>query len=155
MRSINWVRYSSLSLFFCLMMSFITLVHHVHSGLILHPGSGAFHVVWIEILLIPPIIASMIVFLRSGSRIAFWLYLFIAFLGFIFVGLFEGGWNHTAKLIAYLRIDNPDVKMAEILPPDNLHLWFYEITGVATFISAMLATWFSWKFYMTVSRSDD
>lgn len=155
MQSINWVRYSFLSLFFSLATSFITLVHHIHSGLVLHPDSGSFHVVLIEIVLLPLTIASMIIYLRNGSRVAFGSYLFIAFLGFVFLGLFEGGWNHTAKLIGYLRIDNPAINISEILPPYNYHVWFYEISGVATFVCAMLASWFSYRFYKSATTHKD
>lgn len=134
-------------------MCLVTLVHHLHASLKLEPGGVGMHVVVIEVVMIPATIISMLVFLRTASKVAFYIYIAISILGFFFLGLFEGGWNHTAKLIAYLRIDSPATRINEILPANDLNLWFYEGTGVATFIVTMIASWYSLRFFLVVFRS--
>ena len=148
MRRIWQVPYAFQSLCFGTLLGLITLVHHLHSALVLHPDGGAMHVVWIEIFMIPATILSMLCFLRTGSQIALWAYAAIAISGFVFLGLYEGGWNHTLKVLGYLRIDSPTTHIGLILPRDNVHLWFYELTGIATFLCALVASWFSLRFYI-------
>jgi len=148
MQSIRQAKYALPSLGFSLLMSFTTLVHHVHSGLLLHPDSAALHVVLNELVLIPATCISMYVFLRFNSQVAFRIYIAIALLAFVFLGLYEGGWNHTAKIVAFLRIDSPGTQIDDLLPRDNYHLWFYEITGVLTFVFTMIASWYSLRFYI-------
>lgn len=154
MQSIKQVKYALPSLVFSLLMSFVTTIHHIHSGLVLHPDSAALHVVLNEMVLIPATCLSMYFYLRNNSRLALMIYIAIAALGFIFLGLYEGGWNHTAKVIGYLRINSPSMPIDEILPRDNIHFWFYELTGVLTFICAMVASWYSLRFYLATKRRD-
>lgn len=140
-------KYAWPSLLFSVCMGMVTLIHHLHSAIFLHPDSGAMHIVYNEFVLIPATIISMFVFLKNNNKIAFWIYIIIAVLGFIFLGLFEGGWNHTAKLIAYLRIDSLFPQIGDILPKDNWHYWFYELSGVLTFMVTMIASYYTLRFF--------
>ena len=111
------------------------------------------HVVWNEMILIPATCLSMYFYLKNESKVALFIYMLIAVSGFVFLGLYEGGWNHTGKLLAYLRIDSPYTQIGDILPKNNGHLWFYEITGVLTFVIAMIAFWYSARFYLGVRNT--
>ena len=150
MRQIREYRFALPSLVFSVMMGLTTAIHHLHSGLVLHPESAALHAVFNEMILIPATCLSMYFFLRNDSRVALGIYYFIAILGFIFLGLYEGGWNHTVRLLAYLRIDSDATQLSQLLPADNLHFWFYEITGVLTLVVTMVASYYSWRFYQEV-----
>jgi len=152
MQTLRQAKFALPSLVSSLLLCFITTIHHLHSSLVLHPDGPGMHVVWIEIVIIPATCLSMFYYLRKDSQRALLVYLFIAVLGFVFLGVFEGGWNHTGKLIAYLRIDSVSTQIGDILPRDNIHLWFYELTGVLTFICAMIASWYSWQFYRASRR---
>ncbi len=143
--------YALPSLIYSVLLGVTTTIHHLHSGLILHPQSNALHIVYNEMILIPAIILSMYFFLKTKSKIALWIYCGIAAAGFFILGLYEGGWNHSAKLIAYLRLDNSCTDIRAILPANNPDLWFYEITGVLTFISSMVASRYTWLFYREVA----
>jgi len=147
MPTISQFRYALPSLVFSLIMSATTLVHHLHSGLFLHPDSQALHVVWNELVLIPATCLSMYFFVKRRSSFAFWVYLLIALAAFIFLGLYEGGWNHTIKLLGYLRIDSSCTNITSLLPAANLHVLFYETTGVLTLIFTLIASYYSFRFY--------
>lgn len=139
---------------YSLLMGLVTLIHHLHSSLTIYPGGGGMHVVWNEVLLMPLTAALMYWILHNRSTLALWLYCAIAFLGFIGLGVYEGFWNHTIGLIAYLRIDSPSTQISLLLPADNLHYWFYEATGVLTFFITMLASFYTVKFIREISSSD-
>ena len=141
------VEYAIPSLTLSVLMGVTTTVHHLHAGLLLHPDGAALHVVWNEMVIVPLTVVSMLVFLRTGSVLALRTYLTIAALGFLFLGLYEGGWNHTVKVIAYLRLDGPHADIATILPPDDPHLWFYEASGVLTLVVTLAATRYTWRFW--------
>ena len=146
MRNITWVKYAFPSFVFSQLMGFTTLIHHLHAAFMVEPDGPGLHVVVTEFIVFPLTVISLFLYLRNGNRVAFWLYIAIAILGFIALGLFEGGWNHTAKIIAYLRVDSLRNEIDTILPTDNIHLWFYEVTGVLTFVVAMLASYYTFLF---------
>lgn len=146
MQDIRETRYAVQSLGYSVAMGMVTLIHHLHSSLTIHPDGAGMHVVWNEIILIPLTIALMFWILRSRSKIAIGFYSLIALAGFVGLGLYEGLWNHTVGLIAYIRIDSPSTRISLLLPSDNPHYWFYEATGVLTFIVSMLATFYTLKF---------
>jgi hypothetical protein len=144
----NWPAYARASLGFALLMGVVTTVHHLHAHVFVpHDGPGL-HVVWNEVILLPATWALFTLYVRRGNRIAFGIYLTIVFAGFVGLGLYEGFWNHTAKIIGHLRLDIPGAELSLILPPDDPHRWFYEITGVATLVVAMLASWYTVRFAM-------
>jgi len=80
------------------------------------------HVVWNEAFIMPMTVLTMFIFLRTNSKIALWGYLTIAVVGFIGLGLYEGGWNHSLKILGYLRIGSPEVDITNILPLNNIDL---------------------------------
>lgn len=135
------------SLFWALAMGATTTVHHAHAAIALG-DVFAWHVVATEAVLIPLTLASFLVFRRTGSRPALALYLLIALAGFVGLALYEGGWNHTAKIVAHLRIDRLDI--ATVLPPGAPHVWFYELTGVATLVVALVASLAAWRLFLAV-----
>ena len=140
-------QYALPSLAFSVAMGITTTVHHLHAGLMLDSDGASLHLVAMEMILIPATVVSMFFYLRNGNLPALWFYLLLAAAGFIFLGLYEGGWNHTARLIAYLRVDSAETNIETLLPANNPHLWFYEITGVLTLIVTLLATYYTWMFY--------
>jgi len=146
LKNLHEVPHAKASLGFGLAMGVVTTVHHLHSALFLHPESSSMHVVWNEMVLLPTVLVTMFVYLHNQSRIALWIYLTIAFAGFVGLGLYEGGWNHTLGLLAHMRIDLPETRLSVLLPANDPHRWFYELSGVATFLIAMLASYFSWAF---------
>lgn len=90
----------------------------------------------------------MLYFVRTKSKIALWIYLAISVIGFVGLGLFEGGWNHTLKLLGYWRIGSPEVDIRTIRPDGDINLWFYEITGVLTFVVTLVASYYNYKFWL-------
>lgn len=51
MRTISSVKYAFAALATSLMMGLVTVIHHLHSGLVLNPGGQELHVVWNEAVL--------------------------------------------------------------------------------------------------------
>ena len=152
MRRIDSVRHARPSLTFGLATGLLTTVHHLHAALVLRSDGPGLHVVWNEAVLLPATLASMWLFLRDGNRWALGVYLGIAMLGFLGLGLYEGGWNHTAKLVAHLRLDAPCADVGRILPADDPHAWFHELTGIATFALSMTASAFTLRFALALRR---
>lgn len=134
-------------------MGLVTFVHHLHAALAVDWDGAGWHVVWNEVVLIPLTVVAMLVFVRTGSRIALFGYLAIAAFGFLGLGLYEGFWNHTAKLIGHLRLDGPTTDIALVLPSGDVNLWFHEITGVMTFVVTMVASYFALLFGRSAIRS--
>lgn len=112
------------------------------------------HVVWNELILMPLTAALMFWVLHNRSKLAIGFYSLIALAGFVGLGLYEGLWNHTIGLIAYLRINSPSTQISLLLPSDNLHYWFYEATGVLTFLITMLASFYTYKFISNICSSE-
>jgi len=150
LKNLQDLPYAKASLGFGLAMGTVTTVHHLHAALYLHPEGSSMHVVWNEMVLLPIVLVSMFFYVRNRSRIALWVYLAIALAGFVGLGLYEGGWNHTLGLLAHMRIDSPATQLNLLLPANDPHRWFYELSGVATFLLAMLASYYSWAFARAV-----
>ena len=146
MQDITKTRYAAQSLGYSLAMGAVTLIHHLHSSLTIYPDGAGMHVVWNEIILMPLTVVLMFWILHNRSKLAIGFYSLIAFAGFVGLGLYEGLWNHTIGLIAYLRIDSPETQISLLLPADNIHYLFYEATGVLTFLIAMLASFYTYQF---------
>lgn len=146
MPRIVWTEHALPSLAFGLLTGLVTTVHHLHAALVMRSGGPGMHVVWNEAVLLPATLASMVLFLRDGHRWALRVYLVIALLGFLGLGLYEGGWNHTAKLVGHLRLDGACADVRSILPAGDPHAWFHEITGIATFALSMAASCFTLRF---------
>lgn len=152
MRQIQDIRFALPSLIFSLLMGLTTTVHHLHAGLFLHPDGAALHVVLIEIIFMPATYLSLSIYVRHRKLLALWIYFGIAALGFVFLGLYEGGWNHTVKLLAFLRIDSADTNLTTLFPADNFHLWFYEITGTLTLLVALTATYYTFRLFRELNQ---
>ena len=152
MRRVIWTNHALPSLAFGLAAGLVTTVHHLHAALVMGSDGPGLHVVWNEAVLLPATLASMWLFLRDGNRWALRVYLAIAVLGFLGLGLYEGGWNHTAKLVAHLRLDGPCTDVRSVLPADDPHAWFHELTGVATFAVSMAASFFTLRFAVALER---
>ena len=108
--------YARASLAFALLMGAVTTVHHLHAHFFVpHDGPGL-HVVWNEMVLLPATWIAFTLYTRRGNRIAFGIYLTLVLAGFVGLGLYEGFWNHTAKIISHLRLDIPGAELSVILP---------------------------------------
>ena len=124
-------------------MGVVTTIHHWHAHVFVPHDGPDLHVVWNELVLIPLTLVTMILYLRRGSRVALGIYLAIVAAGFVGLGLYEGLWNHTLKVLSHLRLDVPGTEIGRVLPPDDPHLWFYEATGLLTLVFATSAAWFT------------
>ena len=149
------LRHARASLVLSVAMGVLTTIHHWHAHVFVpHDGPGL-HIVWNELVLIPLTIVTMVLYLRRRSRIALLIYFAIVLAGFVGLGLYEGLWNHTLKVLAHLRLDTPGAEIGLILPPDDPHKWFYEVTGVLTFVVAAAAAWATVLFAQELRRPSD
>ena len=119
-------------------------MHHLHATLALG-HANAMHPVLLGIVLMPLSIAAIIYFLYSENMQPLWLFLSISTLAIALPGFYHGGWVHFTKLLAYLRVDSASTNIRSLLPPDNAHLWLYEISGSLEFVLAVIASYFTYK----------
>ena len=153
MRQLADVPYALPALLSSLSMGVVTTVHHLHAMTWVDPLGTALHVVWSEVVILPVTLASMLIFVRTGNRLARRVLLVIAALGFAGLAAYEGGWNHTLEVLAHLRIDSPSTDIQTLFPIGHPHQWFYQLSGVLTFIVALTATYHSVRFAIA-SRDD-
>ena len=140
-RRIPYLKYS---LLFYLLLGSLDTVHHLHAALVLGHAYGM-HSFLLGIILIPLAVAAVTYFLYSENTYSIWLFLSISILAIALPGFYHGGWIHTTKLLAYLRIDGDSTDINSILPLDNLHLWFYEVSGSLEFVLAIISSYFTYK----------
>lgn len=90
-------------------------------------------------------------FLHSGKRVALWLYGIFSALIIIWFGIIDGGVDHTLLAIneyvlVPLGIRSLSVDL-RLLPPSALTGdFFYELTGILSFIASLFAAYYSYKF---------
>lgn len=90
-------------------------------------------------------------FLHSGKRVALWLYGIFSALIIIWFGIIDGGVDHTLLAINEyvlmpLGIRSLSVDL-RLLPPSALTGdFFYELTGILSFIASLFAAYYSYKF---------
>ncbi len=145
--------YAQASLGWTLVIGFTTTIHHLHAALILRTNGPGLHVVWNEAVLLPATVVLMWWATRRTSLWPVYLYGALAFVGFVGRCLYEGGWNHAAKIVGYLRLSGIEGTLRTVLPLSNLDLWFHEVTGILTFFIAGFASRYSWLFCREALRT--
>jgi len=133
-----------------LVLSYLALgltdtLHHLHVFFALGQQS-AMHAVITGVLLIPVSLFSIVLFVHYKSRSGLTLHLAITALAIAIPGYYHGGWDHLLKIVAFMRVEGETTKLSSLFPQHNLHLWFYEISGVLEFFLAILCTYFAWKY---------
>ena len=124
-------------------------LHHLHVALALGHANGI-HSFLLNIILIPLALAAVAYFLYSENVYSVWLFLFISIPAIALPGLYHGGWHHVVKILAYLKVDSASTDIRLLLPSDNLHLWFYEISGSLEFVLALISSYFTYKLLVSV-----
>lgn len=129
----------------------ITAIHHIYTGII-------YNTVWrVEFsyyAIIPTIlcVVALFGFYKIKNKIFLIVYLLISFIFFfLIIGVWEGAWCHTIKLIFYfLNIpfqNAPSVWNIPTAPaPKN---FFSELTGVLNFIFSSISLYFSIKLHVS------
>jgi len=103
------------------------VVHHAHVAIALGDENG-WHAVFTGVVFI-------------------WIIILIATIAIAIPGIYHGGWHHLIKLLLSVVSENEATNIHALLPSDNLHLWFYEITGVLDFAFAIVASYYLYKLF--------
>jgi hypothetical protein len=96
-------------------------------------------------------------YLQSGKRAALWLYGIFSTLIIIWFGIIDGGLDHTLLaineyILIPLGISSLSVDL-RLLPPSALSgEFFYELTGILSFIASLFAAYYSYKFIRAAVR---
>jgi hypothetical protein len=135
----------------------LTTVHHVYSSTIIEPDgsiAGVFAGSWrahgFLVFLVPVLLGlgALLAYRNSQNRGWLWGYGLIAFGVFTgLIGVWEGGWNHLAKLVffalgserSYAYGPSWLLQFPAVQPPTEL---FFEATGVLTLAFGLLNAWF-------------
>jgi hypothetical protein len=146
----------------------LTSVHHVYSSTFIAPDTGLagpFRGSWRSLGFLAfaiPLLAALgalHAYARSGRRP--WLHLYGLVSGGVFtalVGVWEGGWNHAAKLVVFAHgleasyAYGPSwlVQFPAVQPPRDA---FFEVTGVLTLGVGLLNAWMLWRVFAARSRA--
>ena len=148
-RKVGQVPHLRYALLFYLLLAGVDTLHHLHVALILGHANGM-HSFLLGIILIPLALAAVIYFLYSENVYSVWLFLFISIPAIALPGFYHGGWHHVVKILAYLKVDSASTDIRLLFPSDNLHLWFYEISGSMEFVLALISSYFTYKLLASV-----
>jgi hypothetical protein len=138
----------------------LTSVHHVYSSTFIAPDTGLtgpFRGSWRSLGFLAfavPLLAALAAlhaYARSGR--GRWLHAYALLSGGVFtalVGVWEGGWNHAAKLVAFAHglqggyAYGPAwlLSFPAVQPPRDA---FFEVTGVLTLVVGLWNAWALWR----------
>ncbi len=140
---------------FYLLLGVTDTLHHLHAALGLGQRS-AIHAVWLGVVLIPLAMLMVAGYIRYRKVVLLWGFLTIVVMAILLPGFYHGGWDHLLKILAFVRVEGESTRVTSLFPSDNIHLWFYEITGVVEFFLALFASYFLYKFFRSkrASHSD-
>lgn len=124
-----------------LVLAVTDMLHHLHAVLALGYES-ALHAVVIGVVLVPIALTMLWLFKKFGKKVIVAVFLLIAAVVVLLPGIYHGGWHYVVKLIAAFSASGQESSIGQLLPGDNLHLWFYEISGVVEFFVALVCASF-------------
>lgn len=132
----------------------VTAVHHYYTGVLYHTMWRAAFAAYASIPMLI-CVGLLLLYYRYGQRMLLWSYLGLSFIFFFFVvGLWEGAWCHTTKLILfYFDIPFHNAPASWNVPPAPVPTdIFSEVTGVLNFVFASVNLWYNLKLARFVSR---
>jgi len=137
----------SLSLISTVSTGILTSIHHAYEM-----GFGA--VVLALVVVVLPML-SLRRFRRTGSKVALWVYRLLTAWLVVGFGLIDGFWNHAIKplgfqLHALLALHGGTTTVKKTAEGDFIH----EGTGVLTFLAAMFAMYYGFKFIRASRQSE-
>jgi len=112
-----------------LVLAVTDMLHHLHA-------------VVIGVVLVPIALTMLWLFKKFGKKVIVAVFLLIAAVVVLLPGIYHGGWHYVVKLIAAFSASGQESSIGQLLPGDNLHLWFYEISGVVEFFVALVCASF-------------
>jgi hypothetical protein len=124
-------------------LSILTSIHHLNQLGI------SFLVPAVLVVGLP--IVCMWWFLNALNQAARWTYGAVVALVIVGFGLGDGLWNHTIKMIVFFSRGATRAAMVG-LPFPPVGSAFHEITGVLTFIAAIVAAYVGWQFMAETGR---
>jgi len=138
----------SLSLISTVSTGILTSIHHANEI-----GFGA--VVLAMVVVVLPML-SLRRFRRTGSKLALWVYRLLTAWLVVGFGLVDGFWNHTTKplgfqLHALLALHGGGTTTMKKAVEGN---FIHEGTGILTFIAAMFAMYYGFKFIRVSGQSE-
>lgn len=141
-------KYSSLSLISIIVTGVFTSLHHFYE-------IGFLAVVLVLFFIVSPTLL-MKQFRNTGKRVFLWIYGILGIWLVIGLGIVDGLFNHTAKLLslqvhALLASHGGGTKAVEKAFEGNI---IYEGTGILTLIAGMFAAYYGHKFIRTNMQSD-
>jgi hypothetical protein len=144
MKHASGTNYARLSLISISLTSIITSIHHIY-----RLGLG---------LLVPTIIVSLLPyvlmrwFTHTGQKGALWTYGLLTSLIFLWFGIIDGFLDHVMKALGFQNTtflpggDAEVVKTVFSLWSPEAGNFFYEWTGILTFIVGVFAVYYGYKF---------
>ena len=141
-------KYASPSLISVIVTAVFTSLHHFYE-------IGFLAVVLVLLFIISPTLL-MQQFRNTRKRVFLWIYGILSIWLVIGLGLVDGLFNHTIKLLssqvhALLALHGGGTKAVEKTFEGNL---IYQSTGVLTFVASMFAVYYGYKFIRTSMRSN-
>ena len=151
MKNLNGNPYATLSLASITLTAAITSIHHIYRlGLgLLIPA--------IIIVLLPPILMRW--FTHTGNKGVLWAYGLLNMLIFVWFGVIDGLLDHVVKALGFQNMtflpggDAEVVKTVFSLWSPEAGNFFYEWTGILTFIASVFAVYYCYQFIQTQRSS--
>ncbi len=123
-------------------LALLTSIHHVFKF-----GPG-FLVMGLILVTLPLILIWQ--FSRKPNTLLAQIYGLVVIFMVLGFGLFDGLWNHTIKMLLFFAYGANQAVMREKFPVfDPVGGFGYELSGVLTFVAALVAAYFTYQFIRT------
>jgi len=134
-----------------LLLGTTDIVHHWHAAIALGDES-AMHAVAIGVILLPISLAMIWLFNRQHKKIYVWIIIVICAVTALIPGILHGGRYHLLKILGFPTAQ--DELANDVSPFKNVHIWFYEISGVLEFFLGIVCAYFLYKFILDKTKSN-
>jgi hypothetical protein len=129
----------------------LTSIHHIYrfEFTVLIPA--------LIVVILPTILMGW--FWKTSSKVALWLYGLFNALIIVWFGIVDGGLDHTLRAISEMVFIPLGISALVVdirmLPPSELTGdFFYELTGILSFITSVFAAYYGYKFIQAVRRNN-
>jgi hypothetical protein len=154
-------KHASVVAWSALVVLLLTSVHHAY-GAYIYDTPWRLHMVIVGVLAAAAIIGSFLVLRKRSSnvanRIASWVFTVVTIvIPVALIGLFEGGYNHTVKVVLYLAGASPAL-MHQLFPPPAYELpndLLFEVTGVLQLVPGIITGYQLYRFADARQRRSD
>lgn len=136
-----------------LALALLDLIHHLHAKFALG-DEGALYPALIGIVLTPMTLTMYFMYVKNKKKVFAVICLSIVSLAVLVPGIYHGGFKHLAEFINLIGSSHGANTFRELLPNNQPHQWFYQITGTLEFFLALFCIYFIYRYIKSVNSAE-